>query len=191
MHNKLKALYATPGSPFYGLGTDKIDPMRVAYVEALTPYSDKNANPQFIANLQSDPAYKSLGFVSKACKRGDYVVDGEPVPTICVSSPKPPITTPAGSAEDRLKQGYEQLKHPGPDPRTTIPNISDISKYDGQALKNGGTLKVINGQLFIRTKAGAQTAVQSQVLELQNGIKISVKNGKSIQEVTPEMNMNR
>ena len=78
IHNKLKALYAIPGSPFYGLTGDKIDPMRVAYIEALTPYSDKNANPQLIASLQNDPNYKALGFVTKNCKAGDYIVDGEP-----------------------------------------------------------------------------------------------------------------
>jgi hypothetical protein len=190
-HNKLKALYANPKSPFYGLVGDNVDPMRVAYIEPLTPFSDKNANPQLISNLQNDPAYKALGFVTKNCKRGEYIIDGEPVPTICTTPGKMVITTPGGSPEDKLKKGIEQLKHPGPDPRTTIPDISNISSYDGKTLKNGDTLKVINGQVFIRTKSGSQVAVRDQVLELQNGEKISVKGGKSIQAVKPGMNLNR
>lgn len=130
IHNKLKALYATPGSPFYGLTGDKIDPMRVAYIEALTPYSDKNANPQLIASLQNDPNYKALGFVTKNCKAGDYTVDGEPQPTICTQSPKPPVTTPGGSAKERLKQEYEDLKSGGfrhPDPENQLSSNTALS----------------------------------------------------------------
>ena len=159
----------------------------------IVAYIDPNNLPSEILweKLRKDPAYNELGIVTKYCTPGGYSVDGMASPTICVPQPKQPITTPAGSSEERLKNAYEQLKHGGPDPRTVIPDVSNIGLYDGKALKNGDTLKVINGQLFIRTKAGGQVAVRDQILELQNGAKISVRGGKSIQEVRPGMNMNR
>lgn len=194
MHDKLKALYATPGSPFFGLSGDQVDPMRVGYMGAFTPWSQGKTDPQLLGKIQNDPAYKLLGFVTKGCMPGEYVVDGEPHPTICITSSKPPVTTPGGSPEERLKQGIDQLRHPGPDPRTTVPSGLDeslLNKFDGKTLKSGATLKVINGLLFIRTRAGAQVAVRNQILELQDGGKIIVREGKIIQEVTPGMKLNR
>ncbi len=144
IHNKLKVLYANPKSPFYGLGNDKVDPMRVVYIEGLTPFSDKNANPQLIANLQNDPNYKLLGFVTKNCKQGEYTVDGEPVPTICTESPKPPVTTPAGSAEERLKQEYQDLKsggfrHPDPENQLSMNTALSSSPVNAQNSLGAGT----------------------------------------------------
>jgi len=75
-----------------------------------------------------------------------------------------------------------------PIPKGSISRESLMDKFDSKALKNGDTLKIINGQIFIRTAAGKQTAVQSQILELQNGTKITVQDGKIVQEFAPGIN---
>jgi hypothetical protein len=49
-------------------------------------------------------------------------------------------------------------------------------------------LKIIGGQVFIRTKAGKQMAVQDQMVELQDGTKITFKGGKILQQSAPGMN---
>jgi hypothetical protein len=194
-HDKLTALVTNPGSAFFGIVPDKIDPFRVVYIHMPIPGGNTNvADLQLLGKLQKDPAYQALGFKTKNCTLGNYSVDGEPTPTICQSQSKPYVTTPGGSPKDKLKQEYEKLKHPGPDPRLINPdpgNELPVSKYDGKLLKSGDALKVINGQLFIQTKAGARTAVGNQIMELMDGTSISVKGGKTAQVLKPGTNLKR
>jgi hypothetical protein len=116
--------------------------------------------------------------------------DGLSTPTIGktldVNTFKKAITTPVVNIEDKLKS-----MQPGPDPRNISPDISSeslMNKLDGKALKNGDMLKIIGGQVFIRTKAGKQMAVQDQMVELQDGTKITFKGGKILQQSAPGMN---
>jgi hypothetical protein len=189
VHQKLIDLVKNPNSAFYGIVPDKIDPMRVAYFRMPTPDYPDTKDLQLLSKIQKDPAYQALGFVTKDCSYGTYSVDGEPVPTLCTAhGGKQRITTPAGTAEEKLKQEYEKLKQggPGPDPRVVSPDMGDqfsIQKYNNQRLKNGDTLRVINGRLFVQTKAGVQMPVGDQVMELMDGTKISVKGGKTAQEL--------
>ena len=195
LHSKLLALVADSKSAFYGIASDKVDPLRVAYFRMPTPDYPDPSDLQLLSKIQKDPAYQALGFVTKNCAAGTYSIDGESAPTLCKGgSLSHRITTPAGSPEERLKQEYDKLKQGGPDPRVISPGMGNqfsIQKYNNQRLRNGDVLKVINGRLFVQTKAGAQMAVGNQIVELQDGTKISVKGGTTAQEIKPGTTMQR